>query len=329
LTCAWEVAKRGARVRVIDPGGPGAGASGGVVGALAPHVPERWTPVKAFQLDCLLGASAYWAEIEEAGGGSAGYARTGRVQPILDDAGLERAIVRSQQAATLWRGAATWRVIPALSDWSPLSPTGHVVHDTLSARLSPMGACRALVAALSARGAEIVGDARDEGAVIEAMGAAGLEVMSTRLGKRVGAPIKGQAAVLGLDRRSLPQIFVDGIHVVPHADGTVAVGSTSEREFGDPHRTDDQLDDVVARACAAVPDLCGAPIVRRWAGLRPRARSRGPMVGPIPATPGRFVANGGFKIGLALAPGVARLLVDLVLEGQDAIPDAFRVEANL
>ena len=42
LSVAWECLRRGARVQVIDPGGPGAGASGGVVGALAPPVPENW-----------------------------------------------------------------------------------------------------------------------------------------------------------------------------------------------------------------------------------------------------------------------------------------------
>ena len=35
----------------------------------------------------------------------------------------------------------------------------------------------------------------------------------------------------------------------------------------------------------------------RWAGLRPRARSRAPMLGAWPGRPGHFIANGGFKIG--------------------------------
>ena len=50
LACAWELTRRGQRVCVIDPGGPGAGASGGIVGALAPHVPENWNPKKASNL---------------------------------------------------------------------------------------------------------------------------------------------------------------------------------------------------------------------------------------------------------------------------------------
>jgi len=42
LSVAYACAQRGAKVRVIDPRGVAAGASGGIVGALAPHVPENW-----------------------------------------------------------------------------------------------------------------------------------------------------------------------------------------------------------------------------------------------------------------------------------------------
>jgi glycine oxidase len=60
LSVAWEAARRGARVRVIEAVAVGAGASGGVVGALSPHVPESWNGKKAFQLDSLLMAADWW-----------------------------------------------------------------------------------------------------------------------------------------------------------------------------------------------------------------------------------------------------------------------------
>jgi glycine/D-amino acid oxidase-like deaminating enzyme len=41
------------------------------------------------------------------------------------------------------------------------------------------------------------------------------------------------------------------------------------------------------------------------------------------------VANGGFKIGFGIAPMVARVMADLVLEGRDGIPEGFRVEDSL
>jgi len=81
LSVAWCCLKKGAAVQVIDPGGPGAGASGGVVGALAPHVPENWNAKKAFQLDSLLMAESFWDEVAATSGISPGYARAGRLQP--------------------------------------------------------------------------------------------------------------------------------------------------------------------------------------------------------------------------------------------------------
>jgi glycine/D-amino acid oxidase-like deaminating enzyme len=53
------------------------------------------------------------------------------------------------------------------------------------------------------------------------------------------------------------------------------------------------------------------------------------MIGAYPSRPNEFVANGGFKIGFGMAPKLATTLADLVLNGHDAIPGHFRVEANL
>ena len=99
LATAWACARRGAHVRVIDPHGPAAGASGGLVGALAPHVPENWNAKKAFQLESLLMADDFWAGVEAAGGVPAGYARLGRLQPVADAAALALAREREKGAA--------------------------------------------------------------------------------------------------------------------------------------------------------------------------------------------------------------------------------------
>ncbi|RXV63320.1 FAD-dependent oxidoreductase [Roseovarius sp. A46] len=329
LSVAWACARRGARVRVIDPGGPGAGASGGLVGALAPHVPENWNDKKAFQLKSLIMAEGFWQEVADAGGVQPGYARLGRIQPVMDESGLALARARQASAAALWQGKAAWRVEPAGGEWCPESPTGHVIRDTLSARLHPRHACEALVAALRARGTEVVREGPQEGRVLWATGVAGLEELSHAAGRAAGNGVKGQAALLALDAREAPQLFADGVHVVPHADGTTAIGSTSERDYDDPAATDAQLDDVIARACAAIPALAGAPVIERWAGLRPRARSRAPMLGAHPLRHGEFIANGGFKIGFGMAPKVAEVMAELMLDGVDRIPAGFRPEASL
>jgi glycine oxidase len=331
LSIAWEAVRRGARVRVVDPGGPGAGASGGVVGALAPHTPDDWNAKKQFQLESLLMAGAFWAEVEAVSGVASGYGRTGRLQPLSDPAAEALARAREATAAEVWGEAARWRVVDAAAlGWAPPSPTGLFVHDTLSARIDPARAVAAAAAAIGSTGAEIVADADDEGAVVWATGWRGLHDLSEAFGRPMGAGVKGQALVLrAATPEDAPQLFVDGLHIVPHVSGSVAVGSTSENVFHDPDSTDAQLDLLHERAIAALPVLHGAPVVRRWAGVRPRARTRAPLLGPWPGRPGHFVANGGFKIGFGIAPKVAQVMADLILDGRDGIPEEFRIENSV
>lgn len=331
LCAAYALAQRGLRVRVVDSGGVAAGSSGGIVGALAPHVPERWNPKKAHQFDSLIAAEAYWSGVAEISGMETGYARLGRLQPVADDAALGLAQARAEESRTLWQGKAEWRVIRAADagDFAPVSPSGYLIHDTLTARLHPRLACAALATAVERLGGEITNEAEVQGVVVHATGWQGLLELSEAFEKPVGAGVKGQAALLEYMAGQVPQLFADGVHIVPHADGTVAIGSTSEREFSDGAATDEQLDDLVSRAIRICPALKGAPVLERWAGVRPRAKTRSPMVGAWPDRPGHYVANGGFKIGFAMAPVVAGLLADLIVDDKDGIPDGFRVEASL
>ena len=326
LSVAWEAARRGAKVRLIEAVAIGAGSSGGTVGALSPHTPETWNEKKAFQLDSLFMAQGFWDGVEAVSGQSSGYGRVGRLQVLADAAAIEFARVREVDAVTLWQGRADWRVIKATgAAWEPRSPSGWLVHDTLSARLHPVMAAAALVAAIQAKGGDVViGDAPDEGAVVWATGLAGLQELNVDLGRFVGGGVKGQslavrAAVEG------PQIFVDGLHIVPHSDGTVGIGSTSENTWEGASTTDERLEALQQRAVAALPILQGGEVVTRWAGVRPRPKSLAPLLGAWPGRPGQFVANGGFKIGFGMAPKVAAVMADLVLDGRDAIAESFRL----
>ncbi|NBZ87403.1 NAD(P)/FAD-dependent oxidoreductase [Stagnihabitans tardus] len=323
LSCAWEAVRRGLRVQVVERAGIGAGASGGLVGALAPHAPEQWNAGKAFQLEALLMAEAHWTEVAEASGLSPGYARTGRLQPILDASALDLARQREAQAATLWQGRAAWSVIPAGGAFSPASPTGFLIHDTLTARLSPRQALAALAQALREKGARIAQEAEPEGAVIWATGHQGLAELSQALGRKIGQGVKGQALSLRLPGfETHPQVYAEGLYIVPHEDGSIAIGSTSENTYTHED-TDAQADALLAKARALIPALQEAPEITRWAGIRPRAQSRQPLIGAWPLRPGHFIANGGFKIGFAVAPLCAKLLIDAI-EGKDEIPDTFR-----
>ncbi len=332
LGAAWAMARRGARVRLIEAVRVGAGSSGGVVGALAPHVPEQWNATKAFQFDSLMMAGDFWREVASEGGIDPGYLRSGRVQPLADEAAVERAVQRGIAARELWQGRAEWRVAPAgsLPGLRIGAASGLVVQDTLTARLSPRRAAAALVAALASKGVAVeIGRQAPDGVVLWATGVAGLHDLGADLGRTMGGGVKGQAALMRADFRDAPQVFAEGLHVVPHADGTVAIGSTSEREFATPDGTDAQLEALIGRARALCPDLGAAPVLERWAGVRPRSPSRAPMLGEWPGRPGHFVLNGGFKIGFGMAPRLAELTADLILDGEDRVPEGFRVADNL
>ncbi|MDS9467022.1 FAD-dependent oxidoreductase [Paracoccus sp. MBLB3053] len=317
LSCAWELVRRGRPVRVYDSIRIGAGSSGGHVGALAPHAPENWNPKKQIQLDALIAASDWWAEVARVGGTDPGYARSGRIQPVPEGA-EDRMRERIEAARINWPEWGGMELTDApRGPLTPVSPSGLWLVDRLTARISPRRAAAALAAAIRARGGEIIeGTHAPDEPAIWATGVAGLAPFG-------GNGVKGQSALLEFDARDQPQVFADAVHIVPHADGTVAIGSTSERDAADLG-TDHQLDALIAKARALCPVLANAPVVDRWAGIRPRAKSRAPIVGPWPGRPGHFVANGGFKIGLAMAPAAAGMLADLILDGQDRIPEGFR-----
>ena len=325
LSVAYACARRGAKVRVVDPYGVGAGASGGVVGALAPHVPEAWNALKAFQLESLLMAEGWWAGVCEVGGVDAGYARLGRVQPLADAHAVALARGRVAGAVALWGAAAEWVVERAGGEWVPVSTSGWVLRDTLSARVAPRAGLTALVAAVRALGGEVVAEAGDTGMVVHATGPAGLAALGEAMGCKVGSGVKGQAAVLEYDACDCPQVYAGGLYLVPHGDGTVAVGSTSETQWM-TEGPDAQLEELIATARSVMPALADAKVLERWAGIRPRASTRQLTLGAWPDRPGHYIANGGFKIGFGMAPKMAETMADLILNGQDSIPDRFRVD---
>ena len=318
-------------MRVIDPAGVASGASGGIVGALAPHTPDLWLPKKQFQLESLLYSRSFWPEVEAISGLSTGFANQGRLQPINEERLIALALSRIVDAEKNWGNTAVWEVMSAnkAGEWAPPSVTGQLIHDTLSAHIHPQKATQALGRAVEDLGGVITTAGARQGAILDARGWQGLVEMSEDLGQEIGNGVKGQAALLDFARPSEPQLFADGLHIVPHLDGTVAIGSTSERYFKSPTDTDGQLNDLIAKAKQLFPVLRDAPVLARWAGVRPRAFTRAPILGKHPVNPDWFIANGGFKIGFGMAPKIGQVMAALILDGVDLVPDDFRANASM
>ncbi|MCV3766669.1 NAD(P)/FAD-dependent oxidoreductase [Rhizobium sp. TRM95796] len=373
LWAAVKATEAGYAVTLIDRAAPGAGASGGLLGALFPWMPNHFGKKKKFQFDALISLPDQLAPLEAETGLSAGYARVGRIIP-LPKAHLRPIAERHRQdAETAWAapGAAFhWRVAdaaPVAGYIDPAFADGGYVQDTLAARMSPRGLCAVLTtwlkrqpnvriflgteldtvdpaagrACLRASGASLAGLDVESFAgeilfdrLVLASGVdafAQLEALLPPLKKQLGQGVKGQAALIAADLDpGLPVAFLDGVYVVPHAGGHVAVGSTSENTYDDPFATDAQLDDVLEKARALIPALRKAPVIERWAGLRPKAIARDPMLGPLPDHANILAMTGGFKISFGVAHALADALID-VIEGREPerLPDSFRTEAHL
>ena len=136
--------------------------------------------------------------------------------------------------------------------------------------------------------------------------------------------IKSQAALFSFKCMDYPQVFAKSVHFVPHFNGTLAVGSTSENEFSLPNATDEGLDRLIEDSRGIIPELRKHQPIKRWADVRPRSESRAPIVGKHPLIDGDYIVNGGFKIGFGMAPELASVLISLICDGVDKIPEAFR-----
>lgn len=358
LWTALFAARKGRSVHLVDRRYLGAGASGGVLGALMPHLPDRWNAKKAFQFAALVSLEGEIAALEAETGRSAGYRRSGRFIPLAKPQNRTNAVSQTQDAQSVW--TTPDRVFAfELLDSAPVSgwpvpdamPHG-LVHDHLAARLSPRGLVSALKAALEHRanvkiteGAGLaaldpaVGLGRLDDGTLLAFGhcvlAAGVETFPlleslTPLARPAGMGIKGQAALLKASvDPALPVIFADGLYIVPHDNGLVAIGSTSENSFEQADSTDNLLEALIGKARHMVPVLANAPVVERWAGLRPKAIGREPMVGRHPDFANLSLMAGGFKVSFGLAHALARTVLDEIEGGTLDVPPSFTVSAHL
>ena len=353
LWAARAAAQRGMTVRLVDGKGIGSGASGGLLGALMPHMPDRWNAKKQFQFDALVTIEEEIAALEAQTGLSTGYRRTGRLIPLPKPHLRDIALRHEEDARGRWRAADRqfhWHVKEQGPDgWPGAEAAAHgMVFDTLAARVSPRRMIEALHAALLHAPNAHVDEGRGVRRIEPEHGRAELDdgtridfkhcIIAAGVGSfqliddvsmlptgTSGTAVKGQAALLRAEiDPALPVIFADGVYIIAHDDGHVAVGSTSENSFADPLSTDEQLEDLLRRARMLAPRLAGAEVVERWAGLRPKATGREPMVGRHPDHQNVSVLTGGFKVSFGIAHRLARFVVDEIagLPSID-IPDSF------
>ncbi|WP_176085379.1 FAD-binding oxidoreductase [Martelella sp. HB161492] len=339
LWAAYHAEKAGIETLLVDAGMPGQGASNGLVGVLMAYMPDLWDEKKRFQFDALLRLEGDLARLSAETGVETSYRRSGRIMPINSERQRNTALARQQEARINWKAGDRQFRFDVLEDtpvvgW-PAARTDRFgyIFDDLAAHVFPRDVVAALLAFLAgARHVRIMPGIRVSaidaaghairlndggtigfGSVIIAAGTGAFPLMQPHLapeGRSLGRGVKGQAALMAADLDpALPILYDEGLYVVAHSGGRVAIGSTSEDRFDDPSSTDMQLEALIAAARLIVPQLAEAPVVERWAGLRPRAIARDPVVGALPGLDHVIALAGGFKTSFGLAHVLAEYAV--------------------
>ena len=98
--------------------------------------------------------------------------------------------------------------------------------------------------------------------------------------------------------------------------GRFYVGSTSEFVGFDRASTWDGVAQLCRYAVDTVPALARARLVRAWAGLRPRSRDGGFIIGPAPGLEGFWLATGHDSIGILYSTMTGKLLASYITRGR-------------
>ena len=127
-------------------------------------------------------------------------------------------------------------------------------------------------------------------------------------------PMRGQMLLFKAEPGIITRIMLEqNRYVIPRKDGRVLFGSTLEDTGYDKSTTEEAYKELHDIAVSRFPVLAGYPVERHWAGLRPASPKGVPYIGEHPEIRHLFFNAGHFRNGVVLAPASARLLADLLL----------------
>ncbi|MEM1087355.1 MAG: FAD-dependent oxidoreductase [Pseudomonadota bacterium] len=321
LSCALEMARRGARVLLVDPVWPPRGASWAAAGMIAPAYEAAGAAgVHPELFDLCLESAKLWpewsAQLSESTGVDAGYDGTPSIAVAVDREQSER--LQTICDVLRIRGLP-WSVIEnsALRNVAKIGvrlPTDTQVDNrkTLAA-LSAACAAHALITVKQ----ELASASRDRQLVTA--GWRSNDVLPTSLPI---SPISGQMVSLerGAGDPEMP-VRCGSIYIVPKS-GRIIVGATVEPEIIRRVPEEQDIGSLIRHAARLFPEFAGRGIIESWAGVRPGTPDHAPYLGRIDEK--TYVATGHHRNGILLAPLTARIMADFILDGvSHPLLDAF------
>jgi glycine oxidase len=129
-------------------------------------------------------------------------------------------------------------------------------------------------------------------------------------------PVKGQILSLRALGKAPRQVVWSGeCYLVPRPDGEIVLGATEEEGNYDVRPTLAGFNRLTEAALEVVPAAGGFSVDSFWAGLRPAAPDRFPIVGWANSIEGLFLATAHYRNGLLLGPLTGRRVADHLLSG--------------
>jgi glycine/D-amino acid oxidase-like deaminating enzyme len=111
-------------------------------------------------------------------------------------------------------------------------------------------------------------------------------------------------------------------NIQPRKNGQMLIGSSRQFDADDTQVEQEILQRMLARALEYLPGLGELTSIRAWTGHRAATPDKLPIIGPSPFSERVWLATGHEGLGIATSLATARLLADLLLERQTAIPAA-------
>lgn len=349
LACAREIHRRhpSHRVALLDAPTGAMPASRAAAGMLAPFA--EFAEDSALARWCAESFAAYpvfASELARETGLDIGLHHTGTLVPEGDDPeNLHRNAQAWTRRGVAWRwlqGDDLRRAEPALAPtvrraaWLPEAGlVSRQLHAALmaSVRRTPMGFIEGTARRVLAEGHRVTGIELADGrvvpcrAVLAATGAwtsPVAELLDLRF--RI-TPIKGQVARLAAPAGTLRHVIhTHGVYLAPWADQGIVMGSTMEDVGFDASVQEATIAAMRARAMAFVPAIAECPVAETWAGFRPKAVDRLPIVGWTARWANVMIATGHFRNGILLTPATARAVARLYENPNDHTWRAFSPE---
>jgi glycine oxidase len=339
---AWRLAQSGRRVALLERGhvgGEASSAAGGIFVPTAspetpPHLLEFWKTSNALY-------PAFAEEVRETTGQAFEFRVCGRLNVAVtdDEVAWLRQFFEWQEPAGI---RAEW-----LSGADALAAEPALAPDVAAGVFFPdhglVDNARFTVAlgwAVRRAGGDVFENRQVTGLVVEGNRVTGVETPVGRVsapvvvncaGSWAGTidpranqpirPAKGQMLAVASPAVPLRRpVQGPGASCVPRADGRTLIGATVHDVGFDKDVIANDIFGLFDGMARIVPALRQAPFLEAWAGLRPIAPDRQPIVGPDGDIGGLFWATGHFSMGILCAPATARALTDLIETGKSSIP---------